>query len=247
MLSKPPLNLKIDRRFIEQLAADVGRMAVPGSSRAPADGSHTRLNEASGLRAVRLYADPVHALSRDPRDNPGDRARRARASEIQAGPCRARFSSTARPGRPGLASSSACRPSRRRACEPCAGAAQGRGRQEGGARRRRRRRALPAGRGRARDRRDRRRAGRQGAAHSRRLDRPSRRGGLDLWLSRTRAAARPTPSRARRRVANPGCYATGDRAAAPAGRRRARSRATGRSRSTPSPAIRAAARHDRRL
>ncbi|ACK50815.1 transcriptional regulator, TetR family [Methylocella silvestris BL2] len=30
MLSQPPLNLTIDRRFIEQLAADVGRMAVAG-------------------------------------------------------------------------------------------------------------------------------------------------------------------------------------------------------------------------
>ena len=29
-LSKPPLSLKIDRSFIEQLAADVGRMAVAG-------------------------------------------------------------------------------------------------------------------------------------------------------------------------------------------------------------------------
>jgi hypothetical protein len=28
MLSKPPLKLKIDKRFIEQLAADLGRMAV---------------------------------------------------------------------------------------------------------------------------------------------------------------------------------------------------------------------------
>jgi AcrR family transcriptional regulator len=28
MLSKPPLNLKMDKRFIEQLAADLGRMAV---------------------------------------------------------------------------------------------------------------------------------------------------------------------------------------------------------------------------
>jgi AcrR family transcriptional regulator len=28
MLSKPPLNLKIDKRFIERLAADLGRMAV---------------------------------------------------------------------------------------------------------------------------------------------------------------------------------------------------------------------------
>ncbi|WP_180982458.1 TetR/AcrR family transcriptional regulator [Methylocella silvestris] len=30
LLSKPPLNLTIDRHFIEQLAADVGRMAVAG-------------------------------------------------------------------------------------------------------------------------------------------------------------------------------------------------------------------------
>jgi AcrR family transcriptional regulator len=29
-LSKPPLNLKVDQRFIERLAADVGRMAVAG-------------------------------------------------------------------------------------------------------------------------------------------------------------------------------------------------------------------------
>jgi hypothetical protein len=29
-LSKPPLSLKIDRSFIEQLAADVGRMAIAG-------------------------------------------------------------------------------------------------------------------------------------------------------------------------------------------------------------------------
>jgi AcrR family transcriptional regulator len=31
-LSKPPLSLKIDQRFIEQLAADLGRMAVAGLS-----------------------------------------------------------------------------------------------------------------------------------------------------------------------------------------------------------------------
>ena len=31
-LSKPPLNLKIDKSFIEQLAADLGRMAVAGLS-----------------------------------------------------------------------------------------------------------------------------------------------------------------------------------------------------------------------
>jgi hypothetical protein len=30
MLSKPPLSLKIDKSFIEQLAADLGRMAVAG-------------------------------------------------------------------------------------------------------------------------------------------------------------------------------------------------------------------------
>ena len=35
-LSKPPLNLKLDRRFIENLAADLGRMAVAGlNSRDP--------------------------------------------------------------------------------------------------------------------------------------------------------------------------------------------------------------------
>jgi hypothetical protein len=31
-LSKPPLNLKIDKHFIEQLAADLGRMAVAALS-----------------------------------------------------------------------------------------------------------------------------------------------------------------------------------------------------------------------
>ena len=42
-LSKPPLNLTIDQRFIEQLAADIGRMAVAGDwMRGPARrrGSH---------------------------------------------------------------------------------------------------------------------------------------------------------------------------------------------------------------
>ncbi len=35
-LSKPPLNLKLDHRFIEQLAIDLGRMAVAGlNARAP--------------------------------------------------------------------------------------------------------------------------------------------------------------------------------------------------------------------
>jgi hypothetical protein len=35
-LSKPPLNLKLDHRFIENLAADLGRMAVAGlTSRDP--------------------------------------------------------------------------------------------------------------------------------------------------------------------------------------------------------------------
>ena len=41
-LSKPPLSLKIDRSFIEQLAADVGRMAVAGlNSRDGVPGAHS--------------------------------------------------------------------------------------------------------------------------------------------------------------------------------------------------------------
>jgi AcrR family transcriptional regulator len=59
MLSKPPLNLKIDKRFIEQLSADLGGMAVAAlNARDP-----SRPNDAPSLDAP--SSDVARHLSKD--------------------------------------------------------------------------------------------------------------------------------------------------------------------------------------